>query len=240
MSDEEKDKPNPHDPELVNHPEVFNYIAVRNWGTFQKVFKTKTRPYIMDACCKDSDSDYCQLTLVQRQILDGTRRQIGLHGQNIANSSEVLGRSLAVRGQERHNVLAAMRQLTKRGFYILSNEASPFTKEVNKEVSNYVSPSATADAGSEAINTNSKTKRRGKASYVIPAQGCRCSVPGCMDHCMDPALRQNIPGLNQYGGTCSCVKHYEGKKEITEVEWGRLNRIESGIGDENGDLPPLH
>jgi hypothetical protein len=39
--------------------------------------------------------------------------------------------------------------------------------------------------------------------------------------------------------TCSCVKFYQGKKEIPEAEYRRLHNIERGIGDENGILPPL-
>jgi hypothetical protein len=150
-------EPNPHDPELVNREDVFQRIAVRNWGAFQKEFKTKGRPYVMDACGKDSDPDYAPLTMIQRYVLAGTRRQIGLHGQNVANSSELLGRALAIRGQERHNVLAAMRELTRRGFYLLTNEVDPFSKELNKQINNKSESTPVFDSLNTTSNSKSNT-----------------------------------------------------------------------------------
>ena len=113
--------------------EQFKYIAVYNWGKYQERMKNGSikRPFVRDAVHKDSDGDYSQLTCLQRYVLDGCRRLIGLHGRNLNNDPVWIGRALCVDPLERKYVSRAIHLLTIRGLVLLTNERDPFSKSLN-------------------------------------------------------------------------------------------------------------
>lgn len=115
-----------------NNPE-FKYIAVYNWGNFQERLRKGTvkRPKVMESVHKDSDPDYSQLTCLQRYVLDGCRRLIGLHGRNLNNDVTWVARALCVIPTERAHVSHAIHKLTTRGLLLLTNQRDPFSKELN-------------------------------------------------------------------------------------------------------------
>ena len=69
MSDEQ-DKPNPHDPALVGHEDVFKYIGIHGYDKWQVdkngLHRDGSSEWIKDYCRKESDSDYCRLTYPTR------------------------------------------------------------------------------------------------------------------------------------------------------------------------------
>ena len=81
----------------------FMYIAVWNWGKYQghmKSGRTK-RPKIMVDCSLDSHPDFSPLSPTERYTLEGCRRLIGLHGQNMPNDPTWICRALVVGGSHR-------------------------------------------------------------------------------------------------------------------------------------------
>jgi|SRR5882724_1307697 len=112
--------------------EEFKYIAVRNWAQYQGRISKQgdaRRPFIKMSASLDSDSDYSQLTFFERQVLDGCRRLIGLHGQNLLNDPAYISRGLCAARKDRPHVPHAVRTLTLRGFLILTNQRDPFSEE---------------------------------------------------------------------------------------------------------------
>jgi hypothetical protein len=116
-----------HNPEFVGKSEKFKFLAIHGYEKYQADYKTGklvdgSRLYIKDATRKDSDADYSGLTMVQRYILDGLRRQTGLHGQWPRNDVMWVSRALCVLPKERAHVPHALRTLTSRGLLTLSNQ----------------------------------------------------------------------------------------------------------------------
>jgi hypothetical protein len=113
----------------------FKYLAVRNWGKYQeRIGKNGSarRPFVKDAASKDSDPDYSKLSCLQRYVLDGCRRLIGLHGQNLQNDGTWIARALCVAYRERSHVAHAVNRLVTDGLLILTNQRDPFSNELNK------------------------------------------------------------------------------------------------------------
>ena len=114
---------------------MFKYLGVRNWGKYQeRIGKSgdARRPFIRDAVSKDSDPDYSQLSPTERYTLDGCRRLIGLHGQNLPNDPTWVCRALVVGGSHRGHVGVAVRSLIGRGLLLLTNHKDPFSQELNE------------------------------------------------------------------------------------------------------------
>lgn len=137
----------------------FKYIAVRNWGKYQERIGKRgdaRRPFIKMSTSVDSDPDYSQLTFFERQVLDGCRRLIGLHGQNLLNDPAYISRGLCAARKDRPHVPHAVRTLTLRGFLILTNQRDPFSCESNetkRNDKNETNSSANAGEGGQESNS---------------------------------------------------------------------------------------
>ena len=213
MTDEvlkpKSDEPNPHDPELVNHPEVFKYIGIHGYEKFQADKSGRlhdgSSAWIKDSCRKDQDKDYCRLTCLQRYVLDGCRRLRGGHNQNPSNNATTLVRQLCVLGTDRPHVRHAICTLITRGLLFLTNEPLNSLDLVTKET--YIQPPAAP--GRRATN-----KKQSKGNKPV----LRAELPGC-PNCLDPARNMDQPGHDQYGDMCSCVRYFYGEDTITQDQY---------------------
>ncbi|HEV2399385.1 MAG TPA: hypothetical protein VGS27_20730 [Candidatus Sulfotelmatobacter sp.] len=114
---------------------VLKYLGVRNWGKYQEQIGRRgdaRRPFVKMSTSLDSDPDYSALTFFERQVLDGCRRLIGLHGQNLLNDPAYIARGLCAGRKDRPHVPHAVRTLTARGFLIPTNQKDPFSQELNE------------------------------------------------------------------------------------------------------------
>ena len=138
----------------------FKYLAVRNWAKYQgKVGKIPDvrRPYIKTASTLDSDPDFSQLRVFPRYILEGCRRLIAVHGQNLRNDPMWVSRALCLRTEERRFAYGAITVLVRSGFLLLTNQSDPFsndTKEYEINDNETISPSASEQTEEQTIEIN--------------------------------------------------------------------------------------
>lgn len=96
------------------------YLAIKNWKKFQSAKKNCT--WIKDYTEKDFDPEFGTLTLAQKGMLDACCRLRARRGCNLPNDPLWICSAVAIRPQERHNAVTAIRQLIGSGFLVLTNE----------------------------------------------------------------------------------------------------------------------
>jgi len=172
-----------NDPKFVNDETAYKYLAVWNWGNFQKhMKKTKgaRRPYVMDACSKDTDPDYSRLTYVQRYVLDACRRLVGLHGKNLSNNSRVIANQLASLSQDKRNLIRTVSELVDCRLLILTNESDPFSPKTNRTEGNIKEVEGNEDVVEEPMENEEQPNEKCTHERVVRGVCLNCgeTAPG--------------------------------------------------------------
>jgi hypothetical protein len=126
-----------YNPEFVGDQTKFKYLAIHGYEDFQRDKQGQlpdgSRQWIKDATRKDSDEDYSKLRFFQRYVLDGLRRQTGLHGKWCPNDPTWVARALCADPKDRPHIPHAIRTLVARRLLILSNDKLGSLEAVDKK-----------------------------------------------------------------------------------------------------------
>jgi hypothetical protein len=152
----------------------FKYVAIKKWEEFQSETTTE---FIFDYLDKEwDDEDYAKLSLAQRYILDGLRRQRGklrknLPSRDLANYTIM---SLRCPMRERSTITKILVTLYERRFLILTNEQDKYLK-YNKVKNSIIKNRGTIDLNSEKEENMVRCEHDDNAKYC---EKCKAAKAG--------------------------------------------------------------